>query len=147
MSETEEMDGLPFDASKLPKELRGLVPLLSDWAVSDDAERGRRISSAPEKVLEALHRDVSPHLAAIDRFCEEKETDRNAYEAPLLGRLAEAAIEAEQELTTRHQDSPSRSRTCPRCDGDGFRRRPHPTVEDGWIPDLCLHCSGTGRVP
>ena len=97
MSEIDEIDGLPFHPARVPKELQGLVPLVSEWAVSDDAERSTRIGSASREALEALRRDVAPHLTAIDRFCDENEAERDAYEAPLLGRLAEAAIEAEQE--------------------------------------------------
>jgi hypothetical protein len=83
---------------RLPENLSSLAILLDSWAIDDDQERTERVESADVQELTRLIAGVEPHLAAIDRLFLE---DQNAAVAAVTGRLAEACIEARQELKAR----------------------------------------------
>jgi hypothetical protein len=83
---------------RLSEDLSSLAPLLESWAIDGDQERTERIESADVRELTRLIAAVEPHLAAIDRLFLE---DQNAPAAEVTGRLAEACIEARQELGSR----------------------------------------------
>lgn len=48
------MENVPLDSSKVPKELRSLIPLAEKWGISDDGFRGDAINKASDSELEDL---------------------------------------------------------------------------------------------
>ena len=85
------------DLETLPERFEVLVPLIRRWAVSDDAQRSAMQDGTPTEELRALWQAVAPHLEAIDAYLDEHD-DEGAH---LLGRLAEAAVEASLDLERR----------------------------------------------
>jgi hypothetical protein len=138
------LTGCHFAAEVVPPDLAELVEVHGRWATADDAARGKAIGAATDEDLTDLHDAVRPWLNEIDRFCASHDGVAEAYEAPILGSLAEAAIEAQLELGRRHGRQ-AHPEPCPDCDGVGFHRQDHPTVAGGWIPALCRACGGTGH--
>ncbi len=96
----EVVDGFRFDPAKVAPELRRLLPLLRKWASGDDEQRSNAIESASDDDLRKLAKAVTPELAAIDALID-SEGEPLSDEALHLGHLAEAALEAQQELETR----------------------------------------------
>lgn len=88
------------DPSALPGPLRPLAPLLARWAVGDDLQRAERVERATIEELERLTAAVLPVLREIDAYL-----DRAGAPLPpaaaALGDLAQAALEAAQELRRR----------------------------------------------
>jgi hypothetical protein len=50
----EEIDGLDVDLTRLPPDLRTLVPLIRQWAAGDDEERAQRLAAASTEELQKL---------------------------------------------------------------------------------------------
>lgn len=94
------VDGLRFDAEQLPSPMRSLANLVRRWAAGDDEARAEQITAASDDELSQLVRNVHPHLGDIDRLFDQQ-LEPVADETVLIGRLAEAALEAEQELGRR----------------------------------------------
>jgi hypothetical protein len=87
------IDGLALDTKALPKDLRGLVPHIVNWAVGDDVERQERIDNAMQAELTRLLKEVGPSLGRINEFLDSFGSRTFPNEAILLGRLAEAVVE------------------------------------------------------
>ena len=80
----------------LPADLEPLQPLLAQWAIDDDEQRGRAIERASDRELAELWQAVGPRLDAIDQALQHAD-GRIAG----LDSLAQAALEAERELQRR----------------------------------------------
>ncbi len=78
----------------LPDELNALVPLLAEWNISDDLERGERIERAGTAARKALIAAVIPRLPAINAYLDSFGSSPSE-QACSFGTLAEAAIEAQ----------------------------------------------------
>ncbi len=77
-----------IDTSKIPVIFSDLVPLLDEWAISDDLEREeklRRLSKSKQKKLVDL---VGPKLNAIDDWLNSFKKEPMPHEATLIGDLA-----------------------------------------------------------
>ena len=96
----ELIDGLRFDAAGVAADLRELLPILRTWAIGDDAVRSDRIAAASSDDLRELVTVVAGELDRIDALID-SHAEPVPDEAVLLGRLAEAAIEARHELARR----------------------------------------------
>jgi hypothetical protein len=99
----ELIDGLRFDAAGGTAEQQQLLPMLRRWATGDDATRSDRIAESSEDDLHELVAVVAPERSEIDALIEYHD-EPVPDEAILLGRLAEAASEAEHELARRRND-------------------------------------------
>lgn len=98
----ELIDGVRFDAAKVAAELRQLLPMLRTWATGDDTARSDQIAAASEDDLQELVAVVAPKRHVIDALMDVHD-EPVPDEAILLGRLAEAASEAERELARRRE--------------------------------------------
>ena len=77
--------------------------MLRRWATADDTARSDRVAEASEDDLRGLVAVVAPERSGIDALIEYHD-EPLPDEAILLGRLAEAASEAEHELARRRED-------------------------------------------
>ena len=98
----------PVVSSNYPPELRSLVPLLEDWAVSDDQERSERIEHASTRDLKAMVEAVLPRILEVNQYLDTVDrSDVKASEAAsLFDALAQAALEGDLELNTRSKAKP-----------------------------------------
>jgi hypothetical protein len=103
LKEGEELvHGLAFNPARLPPELQHLAPFIREWAIGDDVERSEEQERARSPELRKLVDAVAPHWDQINAYLEVAHQQAPvADEAILLGRAAEAAAEAEIELTRR----------------------------------------------
>ena len=85
----------PGDA---PAELAALWPLVLRWARGDDVQRVGLITAGGSADLAELSRQVRPLLSEIDAYLDRT---GDAERAVPFGDLAQAALEAEQELSRR----------------------------------------------
>ena len=88
----------PHPPADAPAALASLWSLAVRWATGDDLDRERRIESATSDELRELRDAVRPLLGDIDRYLDQ--THDAAWALP-FGDLAQAAIEADQELARR----------------------------------------------
>lgn len=88
------------DVSNYPANLKVLVPFLAQWGVSDDDLRGDQIRSAPDPALGRLAEATLPRLQEIDAYLASVPRSQ-AEAASLLDHLAQAALEASDELRNR----------------------------------------------
>jgi hypothetical protein len=96
----ELIDGLHFDAPDVAPEFQQLLPMLRTWATGDDTDRSDRIAAASNDALRELVTTVGGELHRIDALIDSP-GERLSDEAALLGRLAEATLEAQHELARR----------------------------------------------
>ena len=96
----ELIDGMRFDAAVVTPELQQLLPMLRTWATGDDTARSDRIAAASSDALRELVTTVAGELHGIDALIDSR-GEPLSDEAVLLGRLAEAAREAQHELARR----------------------------------------------
>ncbi len=89
-----------FDAAEVSAELRKLLPMLRTWAAGDDTARSDRIAATNSDDLRELVATVGGELDRIDALID-SHGEPLPDEAVLLGRLAEAALEAQHELARR----------------------------------------------
>ncbi|MGC4035099.1 MAG: hypothetical protein QM764_03995 [Chitinophagaceae bacterium] len=82
-----------IDPSKIPSNLQHLAPLLSEWAISDDAERNEKVSQSSKAKLKKLVNTVSPDMQAINKYLDSFKDEPLSYEATLIGNLAELVSE------------------------------------------------------
>ena len=87
-----------FPPADAPGPLADRWAFVVRWATGDDVDRGRRIDAAPTDDLRELRDAVRPLLGDIDRYLDR--THDAAWALP-FGDLAQAAIEADQELARR----------------------------------------------
>jgi hypothetical protein len=74
--------------------------MLRTWATGDDTDRSDRIAAASNDALRELVTTVAGELHRIDALIDSP-GERLSDEAALLGRLAEATLEAQHELARR----------------------------------------------
>jgi hypothetical protein len=96
----ELIDGLHFDAAGVTADLQQLLPMLRTWATGDDTVRSDQVAAASSDDLRELVTAVAGELHRIDELID-SHAEPLPDEAVLLGRLAEAAIEAQHELARR----------------------------------------------
>ena len=96
----ELIDGLRFDAAEVTADLQQLLPMLRTWATGDDTVRSSRVAAASSDDLRELVTAVADELQGIDALIDSYH-EPLPDEAVLLGRLAEAALEAQHELARR----------------------------------------------
>jgi hypothetical protein len=99
----ELIDGLRFDAASVAAEHQQLLPMLRRWATGDDTTRSDQIGAASEDDLRELVAVVAMERSGIDALIDHHD-EPVPDEAILLGRLAEAASEAEHELARRRNE-------------------------------------------
>ena len=87
-----------IDLGALPLQFQPLIPLIKKWAIGDDAIRDDFIQQTTKDALESFVISVEPYLHSIDSYLDSFGTVPPPYEAVLLGRLAECAVEAKREL-------------------------------------------------
>jgi hypothetical protein len=83
--------------SVVPLHLRDLAAMAALWATDDDERRTDLIDAASNETLSALVEKVTPHLAEIDTALSYDKADEMLH----LHHLAQAALEAREELTRR----------------------------------------------
>jgi hypothetical protein len=86
------------DLTQLPPEFPDLIPLIEEWAELDDVVREAKLASASTDDLRRLSAAPRPRFEAINAFLDEHDDQE---EAPYMGALAEAAVEAGIELEGR----------------------------------------------
>ncbi len=86
------------DLSELPPEFHDLIPLMKEWAIGDDVERDEKMQAASEDELRTLSRALQPRFDAINSYLDDND---HLEVATYLGRLAEAAAEAQIDLENR----------------------------------------------
>lgn len=103
LKEGEELvHGLTLNPARLPPELQHLTPFIRDWAIGDDVERSEKQERARSPELRRLVDAVAPHWDGINAYLDAAHQQAPvADEAILLGWAAEAAAEAQIELTRR----------------------------------------------
>lgn len=79
----------PVDVSKIGTEFNDLIPLLSEWAISDDLERQQKIEEASKSELGNLVKTVAPKMNLINNYLNSFGEDPLPHEATLIGNLAE----------------------------------------------------------
>lgn len=57
-----------LDATKVPEDLRGLVPLAQEWGIGDDVERGAKVESAAPAERARVRAAVAPHQHRITEW-------------------------------------------------------------------------------
>ncbi|HEY5013477.1 MAG TPA: hypothetical protein VIK61_12330 [Acidimicrobiia bacterium] len=88
-------DDPPSDA---PDDLKPLWPLVQQWGLGDDVDRGTLVETASNEALQTLVTAVEPALSAIDAYLD---ATGDAQHAVPYGDLAQATIEARFELSRR----------------------------------------------
>ena len=84
------VDGLTLDPSRLPDDLRHLVPCVRKWSIGDDVERQEKLQRAQREDKARLVREVRPYLKTIDGYIS---SEPLRDEAILLSNLALAVAE------------------------------------------------------
>jgi hypothetical protein len=87
----------------LPLEFKDLAGLVQRWAVSDDSERAALLDEASDVELSELVKTVGPRFAAINQYLDSFNDRPMPEAATALGTLAECAVEAQQELSSRRK--------------------------------------------
>lgn len=82
-----------IDANAIPEELRDLIPLLNEWAISDDQEREEKVDETSEETLTHLANLVTPKLDAINRYLDSFGDEPLSEEATMFASLAELVCE------------------------------------------------------
>jgi len=82
-----------IDTSKIPGNLLDLIPILSEWAISDDAEREEKISKSSKGKLKKMVDIVNPKMEIINSYLDSFKSEPLSYEATLIGNLAELVSE------------------------------------------------------
>lgn len=59
-----------LDPAQVPGELRPLVPLVQEWGIGDDVERGTKIERATPAERERLRAGLAPHQARITTWLD-----------------------------------------------------------------------------
>jgi hypothetical protein len=82
-----------IDTSKIPGNLLDLIPILYEWAISDDVEREEKISKSSKGKLKKLVDIVNPKMEVINNYLDSFKSEPLSYEATLIGNLAELVSE------------------------------------------------------
>ena len=68
--EMEGNEGAPIDPSKVPEQLRPLVPLAEEWGIGDDAQRAARVDDASDDERAKLREALAPHQVEITAWLD-----------------------------------------------------------------------------
>jgi len=79
--------------SILPKELHELIPLLNEWAISDDSEREKKIDAMSQAQKDMLITTVNPKFPIINSYLDTFNAKAMPEEATIVGSLAELVCE------------------------------------------------------
>jgi len=82
-----------IDVSKIPLNLQDIIPLLPEWAISDDDERKEKINRSSKAKLKKIIETVSPKMDFINNYLDSFKSEPLNYEATLIGNLAELISE------------------------------------------------------
>ncbi len=82
-----------IDSTKLPSDLQYLIPILAEWAISDDVEREEKISKSSKSKLKKVIDHVSPKMNSINNYLDSFKSEPWPYEATLVANLAEIVSE------------------------------------------------------
>jgi hypothetical protein len=82
-----------IETSKIPSDLQELIPILSEWAISDDLERNEKISSSSKAKLKKVVDMVTPKMNIINHYLDSFKREPLPYEATLIGNRAELVSE------------------------------------------------------
>lgn len=82
-----------IDRSKIPANLKDLIPFLSEWAISDDVERDEKIRKSSKSILKKVVDIVNPKMDIINSYLDSFKSEPLPYEATLIGSLAELVCE------------------------------------------------------
>jgi hypothetical protein len=82
-----------IDQAKIPKDLQDLLPLLEEWAISDDSERDEKIKESSKSKLKKLFSIVNPKMELIDEYLDNFKDEPMPYEATLIMSLGELVSE------------------------------------------------------
>jgi len=82
-----------IDVSKIPSDLQDLIPLLAEWAISDDVEREGKINGLSKTKLKKMIEMVKPKMDLINSYLDSFKNEPLTYEAILIGNLAELVSE------------------------------------------------------
>lgn len=81
------------DVSKIPADLHDLIPILVEWAISDDLERDEKIKQSSKAKLKKVIDIVNPKINLINNYLNNFKDEPLPYEAILIGNLAELVSE------------------------------------------------------
>ena len=56
---------ITIDASKVPEDLRSLVPIVQAWGIGDDVDRGEKVDAATAEEKQQLRDALAPHQDRI----------------------------------------------------------------------------------
>jgi hypothetical protein len=54
-----------LEVSKVPEDLRPLVPIVQEWGIGDDVDRGHKVDGATPEERQGLRQALTPHQARI----------------------------------------------------------------------------------
>ncbi|MBC7897133.1 MAG: hypothetical protein H7066_17070 [Cytophagaceae bacterium] len=57
--------GVALDASRVPEDLRALVPIVQEWGIGDDVDRGDKVEGASAEERQKLRDALAPHQDRI----------------------------------------------------------------------------------
>lgn len=86
-----------IDPSVIPGNLAVLIPLLQEWAISDDEERSEKINTSSKSKLKKIVDEVSPKMEMINTYLNSFNNEPLPYEATLVGYLAELVSDVNAE--------------------------------------------------
>ena len=81
------------DNTKVPNDLQELIPLLKEWAISDDSERDEKIKISSKAKLQKVIDIVNPKMTLIDDYLDTFGDEPVPHEATLIMSLAELVAE------------------------------------------------------
>lgn len=82
-----------FDGSKISTDLQCLIPLIAEWAISDDLERQEKIERSTISELDELVHIVGPKIHLINEYLDSFGSEPLHHEAISIGSLAELVSE------------------------------------------------------
>ena len=85
--------GLKIDASKIPTNLRSLIPLLKKYSISDDSELDQLRVKMTKNQKEKLLNIVDPLMKEIEVYLDSFENKTHTQESMLISNLAELTAE------------------------------------------------------
>ncbi len=87
--------GVSIDESKVPENLRHLIPYAMTWCIGDDVERGDLMWLTPREELTEFVAAVWPRCSEINQWCRSHDGDVPVPdEVIIFGMMTEAATEA-----------------------------------------------------
>ena len=57
--------GITLDPTKVPEDLRPLLPVIQEWGIGDDVDRGHKVDAATPEARQRLRDALTPHQDRI----------------------------------------------------------------------------------